>query len=374
VSERAERRLAYFVTPHGFGHATRACAVMQALRQLDPLIEFDIYGRTPRWLFEQSLSTPSTGVPQRYHALETDVGLRQVSALEVDVEATIQALGRFLPFDADQVRSLSRGLREGGCRGVLCDVSPLGIECARVAGLPSFLIENFTWDWIYEPMLSDAPGLQPAIERLREIYRRATWRIQTEPVCHPLAEANLRSPPVARLARRSRDEARKTLGIDGDEPVVLVTLGGMDQPLTCLEELRALGALRFVVTGAPATGREDNLVLYDNATPLYMPDLIRAADAVVAKLGYSTVAEVWHEGRPLAYIARSSFRETPCLARFVDREIPGFAISDREFRQNAWIERIEELLARDAPAARASTGARTVARFVVDRLAAAAAP
>ena len=36
-------RIAYFVTPHGFGHAARAAAVMVALQEIDLTIQFDIF-------------------------------------------------------------------------------------------------------------------------------------------------------------------------------------------------------------------------------------------------------------------------------------------------------------------------------------------
>jgi len=48
-------RIAYFVTPHGFGHAARAAAVMVALQEIDPTIQFDIFTQVPRWFFQDSL-------------------------------------------------------------------------------------------------------------------------------------------------------------------------------------------------------------------------------------------------------------------------------------------------------------------------------
>ena len=48
-------RIAYFVTPHGFGHAARAAAVMVALQEIDPAIQFDIFTQVPRWFFQDSL-------------------------------------------------------------------------------------------------------------------------------------------------------------------------------------------------------------------------------------------------------------------------------------------------------------------------------
>ncbi len=49
------RRIAYFVTPHGYGHASRAAAVMAALLELDASIRFEIFTQVPAWFFESSL-------------------------------------------------------------------------------------------------------------------------------------------------------------------------------------------------------------------------------------------------------------------------------------------------------------------------------
>ena len=87
--------------------------------------------------------------------VEVDVGFRQASALVADLDATIDALGRFVPFDDALVTELADRVRSTGCKAVLCDISPLGIAVAERAGVPSLLVESFTWPWLYEPFFDD---------------------------------------------------------------------------------------------------------------------------------------------------------------------------------------------------------------------------
>ena len=47
-------KYAFFVTSHGFGHASRASAVMDALSLRDPQARFEIFSGTPEWLFLDS--------------------------------------------------------------------------------------------------------------------------------------------------------------------------------------------------------------------------------------------------------------------------------------------------------------------------------
>lgn len=357
---------AVFVSPHGFGHAARASAVMGALRERTGA-RFELFATTPRWFFDETIPGAYT-----LHEVVTDVGLRQRSALEFDLEATVEALDRFLPFEEELVDELAGTVRDAGARAVLCDISPLGIAVAERAGLPSLLLENFTWPWLYEPLVARAPRLGRHAEVLEAWIRRVTARVQTEPLCRPVPEADAVVPPIGRTARRSRARVREDLGVGRETALVVLTMGGVSEPLPFLERLKELPEVHFLVTGVDRRGREGNLHLVDNGSRVYLPDVIRAADAVVAKLGYSTVAEVWNEGAPLAFVTRGDFRETGPVRRWVQEELPAFEIAGRDFAAGDWIARVPELLEM-APGARgavgeAGTGAARPAEEVARRL------
>ena len=51
-------RIAYFISPHGYGHAARASAVMDAIHDISPSLRFEIFTTVPQWFFEQSLTGP----------------------------------------------------------------------------------------------------------------------------------------------------------------------------------------------------------------------------------------------------------------------------------------------------------------------------
>jgi hypothetical protein len=172
------RRYAVFVTPHGYGHAARASAVMNAMSQVQPEAFFEIYTRVPVWFFNMSVQTG-----MRFHEVLTDIGLSQTTAMHVNLPETIERLNQFLPFSDQLVKSLAQQVCEQGCEKVLCDISPLGIAVAREAGLPSILVENFTWDWIYEGYLAEEPLFAPHIAYLHEAFASATYHIRTQPAC-----------------------------------------------------------------------------------------------------------------------------------------------------------------------------------------------
>lgn len=331
-------RVAVFVSPHGFGHAARCSAVMAALHRATGA-RFELFTTAPRWFFEESVAEAF-----RYREVVVDVGFRQESALRFNLAATVKALRAFVPFDAATVERLAADVLATGCRAVLCDISPLGVAVAEQAGLPSVVVENFTWGWLYEPLSADASELEPMGRELDRWVERASVHLQARPVCRRQAHLEL-VDPISREVRTPRSETRARLGIGEDDPLIVVTMGGYGEELPFLDRLRKRRHERFLVTGAAGTGRAGNLLLYDNATPLFMPDVLHAADAVVAKLGYGTLAEVWREGIAFAGVTRPDSREMPALEAFAEAELQGFVMSRDDFAAGSWIERLDELRA-----------------------------
>ena len=79
---------------------------------------------------------------------------------------------------------------------------------------------------------------------------------------------------------------------EAGRPMILVSMGGIPWAFENLERWRAAGVYDFVVPGGAAREeRAGNLVLLPHHSPVYHPDLVAAADVLVGKLGYSTVAE-----------------------------------------------------------------------------------
>ena len=74
--------LVWYVTGHGFGHATRVCAVLQ---HLPKSIDVEIVTSVPRWLFDRSLAR-QFGYRQLLH----DPGLVQKDSVLFDPEATAE--------------------------------------------------------------------------------------------------------------------------------------------------------------------------------------------------------------------------------------------------------------------------------------------
>lgn len=332
--------IAYFITPHGFGHAARASAVMAAWHTLNPCLHFHIFTTVPEWFFQDSLSGPF-----RYHSLYTDIGLVQITPFHEDLSQTLHLLETFFPFDQKKITSIAQTVRRLQCALLICDIAPLGIAVAREAGIPSVLIENFTWDWIYQSYAYLDRRIGQYVAYLQNIFEAADYHIQTEPVCHHQS-VDLTTPPVSRNPKTSRVQTREQLGIPQDAQAVLLTMGGIPPQYTSLESLKQFQHIYFIIPGgSSAFENRNNLILFPHRSSFFHPDLIQASDAVIGKVGYSTVAEVYYAGIPFGYIARPRFRESAVLAAYIEQHMPGLAISATTFQEERWIDCLPELLA-----------------------------
>ncbi len=361
----ASLRLAYFVSSHGFGHAARAAAVMEKIKTICPETHFDIFTHVPQWFFADTLGNGFT-----YHAYAADIGIVQRSPWEEDLSATLTMLSQRLPFPIDEVTLLSEQVRDVGCQAILCDIAPLGIAVAESAGLPSFLIENFTWDWILEGYLDQEPRFAPFIEHFRTWFSRASYHLQTIPVCE-LRPCHLRTPPVSRSPKHSRAEIRALLNIPEQAPTVLITMGGIEHHYHALAALKQYPKVTFIIPGSATHPTcEDNLILLPHRSGFYHPDLLFASDVVIGKVGYSTIAETYHAGIPFGYAIREHFRESAPLAEFIRQNMPSLPIPTSEFLDGTWVKHLPELLAlpRRKPTSMSPNGAMQIASFILEQL------
>ena len=366
----------YFVSSHGFGHAARACAVLAALARLRPGLQVTVVGETPEWFFHDSLGPKiAPRIKLRFRRAATDVGLSQTDALVEDLEATAHALedwwpeGPTAPPAEHRLAPLADSV--SGADGVICDISPFGLVAAHRVGVPSLLVENFTWDWIYHGYGTGTAAANPLarwVEPMAECFALAGRRVQTSPFCDAVAGATP-VPPVARSPRRTRREIRRQLALPGDEPMVLVTMGGIEWDYAALELRLGNPALPWLVIpgGCPEPRRHGRCLRLPHRSDFYHPDLVHAADAVVGKLGYSTLAEVWSAGIPFGYVPRARFPESPPLAAWVARNLPHHPIAPDRFIGGQWLDDLGPLLSLTPnPRSETEHGADAVARAALD--------
>jgi hypothetical protein len=355
--------IAYFISSHGFGHAARAAAVMQATAECHPEVQFEVFTTVPSWFFQDSLS-----IPFNYHHHLTDFGLAQKAPFQADLGDTLHCLEEFYPIRPGRLNGISETIRQLECRIIICDIAPMGLLIAKHMGIPSVLVENFTWDWIYQQYSAANKNINKYINYLKPIFETADYHVQTKPICIPKSP-DLIAGPVSRKPRTSRDQIRQRLGLLTDRNMILITTGGIPQTYGFLSRLEEWSEFTFVMPGAgPAMDKRKNLIILPHRSDYYHPDLCTASDAVIGKVGYSTLAEVYHAGVPFGYVARADYIESGPMVRFIEQQMPGFAVAESEFFNGEWINSVGELLVRPRAHRDGPNGAQQIGEFILSIL------
>lgn len=332
--------IAFFISSHGYGHASRSAAIIESILAKNPNVRISIFTETPLTFFEESLSEPF-----KYTKTQSDVGMIQLNPIAMDIPGTLKRLNRFLsalPEESDRIAAL---LVEEAVDFVVADISPLGILSAEKAGIPSLLLENFTWDWIYEPFAREYPGFTKVSRFLTDVYRRAEYHGQYAPACAPDASCDFILPPVSRRARSGRAIIRQMLGVKPNQKLVLISLGGVIATYNLPERIETVHQdAVFVFTGNfPDIRRHANIIELPHQSAYYQPDLVNAADMLIGKAGYSTYAEIYNFQKPFSYLLRSDFRESAILGEALER-LPGAfeidALSFDHYQFDPWIEKM----------------------------------
>lgn len=363
--------IVFYISGHGFGHATRDLEVIHYILQQRPDANLIIRSSVPRWFVEQSLLGSVSA-----QSCEADTGVVQIDSLQLDEEETARRAAAFYRDFPARVEAEARALRTLGAGLVVGDVPPLAFAAAARAGLPSIALANFTWDWIYEayPRFDRlAPGVLPLI---RDAYATTSvaLRLPFSGGFHPMREVTHDVPLVARRSRRTRESIREILSLDGGRPVVLASFGGHGAALP-FGDIARQSESTLVVTDHEAADLQDapggRLRRFTRETlahhDIRYEDLVAAADVVVSKPGYGIVSECIANRAALLYTSRRPFAEQDVLVPGMEKVLRCRYIAQEELRAGHWWPAIMALLDQPAPAEEmASDGAPTVASTILD--------
>jgi L-arabinokinase len=372
--------LVFYISGHGFGHATRDIEIIRILQGLAPDLPITVSTQVPPWLFERSLDSSVT-----LRNVECDTGLIQTDSLRADERGSIQRASEFYATFDDLVLREATLLRGLGARLVLGDIPPLAVAAAAAAGIPSVAIGNFTWDWIYEGFqehLSAHPSLVPII---RHAYAQAALvlRLPLHGGFAGLDRVIRDIPLIARRSAHTRSECRRALGLP-DGTLLLLSFGGYglhglnpatperlpDRTLVITDDASGSDLWR----ARPSRDRVSRNVAQVSESDLrrrgcQYEDLVRAVDIVVTKPGYGIVSECIANDTAILYTSRGRFAEYDVLVEGMQRYTRSQFIPQKALLSGEWEPYVTRLLAASAPDERpAIDGARVAAEMIVKML------
>jgi L-arabinokinase len=338
----------FYVTGHGFGHATRIAAIMEAMRIADPTVELSIRTHAAASLFRD---IPGVQVYEE----NIDSGVVEENRYHQNEEATLKQYWETIhQRESDIVQREVNWIEKSKIDRIVFDIPPLaaliGMQAsARGKTIPTIAVGNFTWSFVYKPYIVDGqyPGL---LARINQCYAMTSLLLTiplNEPMsAFPASVPRVEIPLLVRECTTTRQETRSKLGIAEERrPVVLLPLRDKEPPpdLQGLNEI----AKDYLILSTHAINGADVWDLSSlpgqNWMGAHFPSIVAACDVVMAKLGYGIASECIANGIPLVYTPRNNFAEFAVLKEKMASVLPSVQIEKDDFQAGRWKHFLEHV-------------------------------
>ena len=170
--------------------------------------------------------------------------------------------------------------------------------------------------------------------RLKEIFRKATVRIQTTPNCQDYPDA-VKVNPIFRNCRNPVDQIKMSLGLKKDQDFLLLTTGGISLYKSFTDDYSSSKPI-VCTTNQSSIIQKGNLISLPMNSGIHFPDLVRASACVIGKAGYGTISECWGTSTPLQAVYRENFKESEILRCFAKSNLEHREISLKDFLNKNW--------------------------------------
>ena len=340
----------FYISGHGFGHASRSIEIINAMIERTPDLKIIIRSSIASWLVNRTAAAGVTLSPA-----EVDTGVVQLDSLNLDAAESIRRAEAFMSTFDQRVSTEAAFLRANDALMTISDLPALGIAAGNAVGIPAIASGNFTWDWIYDHY-DDGGNVARQIGYVYK-YTKLALRMpmcggfETMPIVRDI-------PFVARRSGREAEQVRDALGIPLDRRVVLTSFGGYGLEGLNVERLAALTDYHVILPGML-----DENAMYDRG--YRYEDLVRAVDVVVTKPGYGIISECIANGTALLYTSRGDFREYQVLVDAMPRYLRCAFIGHGDLFAGDWAHHLDALLAQAEPPERPPVNGSEVAADIL---------
>jgi len=282
------KKIIYYVTDHGKGHATRSIAIIRELQKYD--VEIIIRNSTLIEYFKKSLA----GI--KIITGKTDTGpIIQDNGISIDIARTKDVVGRWLGKIESYAEEESDTMKKIQPDLIISDISAMPILAAHKADVCSMAISNFVWSDVLCNIFSNE------IDILNLAYEKANYAIQLPFSTDMNQFKNKKNVGVVcKKPTLTRDEVRKKIGIDDSDFCVFLNLGKFFN-LDCKIE----DGVKVLSSGAKINSK--NVI---NLEPwIEGQNLALASDLVICKCGYGMVSECLTNGTRFQYLADENHLE-----------------------------------------------------------------
>ncbi len=333
----------FYISGHGYGHATRSIELIRTLMQKSRDLFFHIKTNAPRWLFDLNLKGNYT-----LHHLKTDIGTVQNTSFYIDKIETLNQWTMFLKNKSGVLQEEIEFAKRINARLIIGDIPPLAFDIAESVGIPGVALANFSWDWILNDYVKDFPEFSDLVEEIKGSYKKAALLLRLPFYGDLSVFPKIKDIPlIARKADKSKEEVWQLLRVNRyrHQVLALVALRASDLRSVNLDKLEQCEGFLFITFGLQTSFKTGI-----NLPPDFIrfPDLVNASDLVISKPGYGIVSEIIANQTPLLYTSREDFAEYPILVQGLEQYAGSQFLPQKDFFEGNWCEHIKRLVKRNA--------------------------
>lgn len=328
-------KYAFYITNHGFGHASRNVPIIKKL--LDINVDNKVYIKTDKARCEflkLNLRTYKDRISYHGDCKENGLILSQKN-MKPDIPVMKRIIEEdFIYWDTYIAREV-KFLRNNRIDIVISDVIPWAMKAAKICSIPSLLIGNFTWSQMYKSFFDEE--IWKPYEENYKLADKAVWYEIHADELHELCDNYECVSMVSRDIDRMEVEKIKS---EFSKEIIFVSLGASAEMVmpVCVEGLE----YEFLVTrGVRLVGSNVHVLPEDM---INTPDYIAASDYVIAKGGWSTVAEILLQRKKCALLFRGENSEDDNTRKVLERRGQCVGLNGDELSDmGAVIDRIKKL-------------------------------
>jgi len=281
------KKILYYISDHGRGHATRSIAIIRELQKKG--MSITVRNSNCERFIKKALPNVN------FISGLTDVGpVVKEDSLSIDVTKSKQEIGKWLKNLHKFADKEQRIISEIEPDLVISDISPMPFLATKNLEIKSVAISNFSWYDTIDFLPKDELTI------LKEAYDKASFAIQL-PLGTEMSHFKKKKKVgiVARTSTRTRSEIREQIGIKNSDYLVLVALGGSKKEIVCknTKDVKILSMDSMVKSSFP---------ILNFSQWLEGQELVMASDLVIGKCGYGILSECLTNGIPFFYISDDS--------------------------------------------------------------------
>lgn len=289
------RKIIYYITDQGRGHATRSIAIIRELQKSN--IEVIVRNSNVKDFLMKSLPNTSiiSGITDVGVAIRNDGILINENKTKRDVNTWIHELDTFADRECKIISKIKPNL-------IISDISVMPFLAAKKTHTPSMAISNFSWYDVLKFISKNE------LQTLKNAYDCADMTIQL-----PLGTSmqhfkrKKRTGIVCRAPTQTKKKIRKEIGLKETELSVFFELGKSENELSSDVE----GNIKMISTGTRLKNTTHTIKL-----PEWIEgqNLVLGADLVVCKCGYGIISECLTNGIPFLYLSDDHHLEQKAIS------------------------------------------------------------